>query len=92
MSCIKDRDAPRFSWPERWNVAKVTSEISSSAKNACAGAVAGDGIPASDPVTVATKDSPATLKTDTGKAFPDRFPLQAFFVCDIMRLLLKSLI
>lgn len=70
----------------------MTSEISSSAKNACDGAVAGDTIPASVPVAVATKDRPATPKTERGKAFPDRFPFEAFFVCDIMWLLLKPLI
>jgi hypothetical protein len=67
-----------------WNVAKVTSEISSSAKGVAA--IPGESMAATDPFADNAKDSPAapkpaTLKTD--KAFFDRFPFEACFICDI---------
>jgi hypothetical protein len=62
-------------------VAKLTSLISSSA-NATA---LGDSVRANAPLAVA-KDSPATPATD--KAFVDRFPLKACFICDMKWLLL----
>jgi hypothetical protein len=61
----------------------VTSEISSSANGVTA--VPGDSIAATDPFT-GNKESPATPKPATpkvDKAFFERFPLEASFVCDI---------
>ena len=66
-----------FSGPERWKVAKLTSEISSSLR--MNGAVPGSSIPAAAPDAVAAKDAPATLKTV--KAFVDLFLLGACFIC-----------
>jgi hypothetical protein len=65
----------------------VTSEISSSAKGVTA--VPGNSIAETDPFAGNAKDSPvapkpATLKTD--KAFFDRCPLEARFICDIRSL------
>jgi hypothetical protein len=62
----------------------VTSEISSSAKGVIA--VPGVSKAAAGPFDGNTIDSPAapkpaTLKTD--KAFFDRFPFKAGFICDI---------
>jgi len=67
-----------------WNVARVTSEISSSARGVTA--VPGDSIDATDPFAGNAKESPATprpatLKAD--KAFFDRLPFEARFICDI---------
>jgi hypothetical protein len=73
---------------KRWNVARVTSEISSSPKTAGSGAVPSSGTPATDPLVVAAKDSPATLRAD--KALLDRFTLEAHFFCDIKWFLLHS--
>jgi hypothetical protein len=62
----------------------VTSEISSSAKGVAA-APAGS-MAAAAPLTGNAKDSPATPKPATlkaDKAFFDRFPFEARFICDI---------
>ena len=79
-----------FSGPERWKVAKLTSEISSSLR--MNGAVPGSSIPAAAPDAVAAKDAPATLKTV--KAFVALFLLGvllgACFIC-VMKLLLPPL-
>jgi hypothetical protein len=79
-----DRSTPVFSLLYTWNVAKVTSEISSSAKGVMA--VPGDSIAAADPFTGSAKDRPATPKPAMPavyKAFFDRFSLGACFICDI---------
>ena len=73
-----------FSGPERWKVAKLTSEISSSLR--MNGALPGGSISAAAPDAVAAKDAPATLKTV--KAFVDLFLLGACFVCVMKWLLL----
>ena len=75
-----------FSGPERWKVAKLTSEISSSLR--MNGAVPGSSIPAAAPDAVAAKDAPATLKTV--KAFVALFLLGACFIC-VMKWLLPLL-
>ena len=71
-----------FSGRERWKVAKLTSEISSSLR------MNGASIPAAAADAVAAKDAPATLKTV--KAFVDLFLLGACFVC-VMKWLLPPL-
>jgi hypothetical protein len=74
-----------MSFPGRWKVAKLTSEISSSLKGISSD-VPGGSIPAAAPHAVAAKDAPATLKTV--KAFVDLFLLGACFVCVMKWLLL----
>ena len=69
------------------NVAKVTSEISSSAKGVTA--VLAGSIAAADPFAGSAKLSPAApkpaiLKAD--KAFFGRLPFEAGFICDILLL------
>ena len=62
----------------------MTSEISSSAKGVTA--VAGDSMAATGLLAGNAKESPATPKPATPKverAFLDRFPLGACFVCNI---------
>jgi hypothetical protein len=62
----------------------VTSEISSSSKGVTA--VPGGSIAATDPFA-GNKESPATLNPITpkaDKAFLDRFPFAAGFLCDIL--------
>jgi hypothetical protein len=75
-----DRDWLTLSLSKRWNVARVTSEVSSSPMvKAWAGAVAGDGTPAIDSLVVAVvaaKDSPARPNTDN--AVFDRLALARF--------------
>src|SRR5262249_33428075 len=78
-----DRFTPVLSLSYTWNVAKVTSEISSSAKGVTA--VPGDSMAATDPFA-GNKASPATPRPATPKvdrAFLDRLPLAACFICDI---------
>jgi hypothetical protein len=82
-----DRFTPAFSLSYTWNVARVTSEISSSAKGVTA--VLGGSEAATEPFAGSAKDSPAapspaTLKTE--KAFFDRFPFEAGFISGIIRL------
>jgi hypothetical protein len=77
-----------MSFPGRWKVAKLTSEISSSLKGISSD-VPGGSISAAAPHTVAAKDAPATLKTV--KAFVDLFLLGACFVCVMKWLLLPLL-
>jgi hypothetical protein len=86
---------------KRWNVARLTSEISSSPRRTCNGTVfcgaksaidpaadaarVADGKSATDPPVDAAKDTPAIPSTD--KALLGRFPFEARFVCDIAEFL-----
>ena len=90
------------SWSKRWNVARLTSEISSSSRvgirNGAAscqsistaepavGATTAAGISAGDPPVDATQDTPAIPSTDI--ALFGRFPFAGRFACGIAEFLL----
>jgi hypothetical protein len=80
MGSKGNRFTPALSLSYTWYVARVTSEISSSAIGVTA--APGDSTAATDPFAGNAKDSPATPKTD--KAFFDRFPFEVGFICDIL--------
>jgi hypothetical protein len=71
---------------KRWNVARLTSEISSSPKKTRNGTVFCGGISAADPPADAARDSPAI--PSTGAALAVRFRFNPRFVCDMAEFLL----
>ncbi|HTV34338.1 MAG TPA: hypothetical protein VME69_14800 [Methylocella sp.] len=76
---------------KRWNVAKLTSEISSSPRKVSNGTVFGDGksptgITATAPLAVAAKEAPVIPSTDT--ALLERLRFEARFACGMAEFLL----
>ncbi|MGC2836206.1 MAG: hypothetical protein WA238_19195 [Methylocella sp.] len=102
---MPDQEFPGFSLSKRWNVARLTPEISSSSKagslngatfcqsvsatDAAVGAKDADRTSAGDPPVEAANDIPAIPSTDTDLL--GRFSLEARFACDIEEFLLYSL-
>src|ERR1700722_12865501 len=93
-TCMPDWEFPRSSLSKRWNVARLTSEISSSSRVGTRnGAVSCQRMSATDPAVGATrdaagdppvdaaKDTPAMPRTDT--VFLVRFPFETRFACGI---------
>jgi hypothetical protein len=99
---MPDWEFPRSSLSKRWNVARLTSEISSSSRvgtrNGAAfcqtksatepavGPAKAAGISAGDPPVDATQDTPAIPSTDI--ALFGRFPFAGRFACGIAEFLL----
>jgi hypothetical protein len=84
-SFVPGRRVPRFSWSQRWNVARLTSVISSSPR-VIRSAVFRDGISATDPPLDAARDTPTNPSTDI--ALLGRLPFKARFACAIAEFLL----
>jgi len=83
---MPNRGVPRFSSSKTWNVAKLTSEISSSPRvTGLNDPINCDGRAATDPPADAAKDTPAIPSTDA--ALLGRFPFEARFVCGIAEFL-----